>query len=283
MVDESWPTHGVPSSFYSRHKAEGRGTARRVRGRAPRTRRCPAASCADLSKGGRDWDPAPLPRAAFPGTLARESVIPVVPELDRLRFQAVHGADVAEAYRLALRRDARGPFNIAADPVLDASTLAELLDARPVRVPAAALRGAASITWRMRAQPSPPGWVDMALAVPLLDAARAREELGWRPASAARTRCASCSRACVRGGVPDSPARSRHQRPASRPGVSDGDRRDFALDQAPADVHLAAWGRLAAGRARQAPAIAIAVGSAAPRPRTPGCAAAGRSARKRRG
>ena len=28
---------------------------------------------------------------------------------------------------------------------------------------------------------APPGWVDMALAVPLLDSGRAREELGWRP------------------------------------------------------------------------------------------------------
>ena len=30
--------------------------------------------------------------------------------------------------------------------------------------------------------PSEPGWVDMALAVPLMDSDRARRELGWTPA-----------------------------------------------------------------------------------------------------
>ena len=30
--------------------------------------------------------------------------------------------------------------------------------------------------------PTPPGWVDLALAVPLMDTARAREVLGWQPA-----------------------------------------------------------------------------------------------------
>jgi hypothetical protein len=30
-------------------------------------------------------------------------------------------------------------------------------------------------------QPTPPGWLDLALAVPLLDTTRARDELGWTP------------------------------------------------------------------------------------------------------
>ena len=180
-VDESWPTEGVPSSFYSRHKAEVEGLLDEFEREHPAhavVRLRPALIFRkEAATGIRRLFLGPL----FPGALARESVIPVVPVLERLRFQAVHGADVAEAYRLALGGDARGPYNLAADPVLDAGTLAELFDARPVRVPAAALRGAASITWRMRTQPSPPGWVDMALAVPLLDSARARDELRWRP------------------------------------------------------------------------------------------------------
>jgi nucleoside-diphosphate-sugar epimerase len=43
------------------------------------------------------------------------------------------------------------------------------------------LRGFAALTWRLRLQPTPPGWVDMAFSVPLLDSRRAHEELGWRP------------------------------------------------------------------------------------------------------
>ena len=43
------------------------------------------------------------------------------------------------------------------------------------------LRGAAAATWRLRLQPAPEGWVDMALGVPIMDTSRARCELGWTP------------------------------------------------------------------------------------------------------
>ena len=102
--------------------------------------------------------------------------------LERLRFQAVHSLDVGDAYRLAaVSSDARGAFNLAADPVLDPPTLARALHARLVPVPRWLLRGAADLTWRARLQPTPPSWLDLALGVPLLDTARAHEELGWRP------------------------------------------------------------------------------------------------------
>jgi UDP-glucose 4-epimerase len=48
-------------------------------------------------------------------------------------------------------------------------------------VPARALRVLADAAWRARLQPSPPGWLDMGLAVPLMDTRRARDQLGWTP------------------------------------------------------------------------------------------------------
>jgi nucleoside-diphosphate-sugar epimerase len=97
-------------------------------------------------------------------------------------LQAVHGDDVAEAYRLAaLSPDASGAYNIAAEPVLDPATLARYFRARRVNVPAKVLRALADATWRAHLQPTPPGWLDMGLAVPLLDTSRAREQLGWNP------------------------------------------------------------------------------------------------------
>ena len=117
----------------------------------------------------------------LPGRLANPKLIPIVPRVEGLRFQAVHSLDAGEAYRLATVRDVRGSFNIAAEPVLDPDELGRLLGARPVRVPAGVLRTAALVTWKLRLQPSPPGWVDMALNAPLMDTRRARDELGWSP------------------------------------------------------------------------------------------------------
>jgi nucleoside-diphosphate-sugar epimerase len=117
----------------------------------------------------------------LPGGLVRPGLIPVVPDVPRLRFQAVHSLDVGDAYRRALLSDSRGAYNLAAEPTLGPQQLASVLRARPVRMPAAALRAGAAVTYKLRLQPSEPGWVDMALAVPLMKTERARRELGWEP------------------------------------------------------------------------------------------------------
>jgi nucleoside-diphosphate-sugar epimerase len=181
-VDETWPTDGVATSFYSRHKAEvercldefelSKPDVRVVRLRPGLIfRREAATEIRRLFLG-------PL----FPGAILRRSLIPLVPQLERLRFQAVHTADVAEAYRLALHaEEAYGAFNVAAEPTIDPPVLAKLFEARRVRVPASLLRSLADVTWRLRLQPTPPGWVDMGLAVPIMSTQRARIELGWEP------------------------------------------------------------------------------------------------------
>lgn len=53
-------------------------------------------------------------------------------------------------------------------------------------VPAAVLRGAVDASWRLRLQPTDPGWVDIAVRGPLLDTTRARTVLGWEPRVEAR-------------------------------------------------------------------------------------------------
>jgi nucleoside-diphosphate-sugar epimerase len=117
----------------------------------------------------------------LPNFLVRPRLIPFVPDVPGLRFQAVHADDVGEAYRRAVVGAVDGAFNIAAPPPIGPSELASLLRARRLRVPGAALRGAASLTWRAHLQPAAPGWIDLALGVPLMDTSRARRELGWEP------------------------------------------------------------------------------------------------------
>ncbi len=118
----------------------------------------------------------------LPSPLVRPSLLPLLPLPAGLRVQGVHSADVGEAYRLAATDErARGAYNVAAEPVLDARSLARALDARAVRVPVPVVRVAADLSWRLRLQPTPAGWLDMGMAVPLMDSSRIRDELGWAP------------------------------------------------------------------------------------------------------
>ena len=52
-----------------------------------------------------------------------------------------------------------GAFNVAAEPPLDGDVVAGLLAARAVEVPARVLRAGAALSWRLRLQPTEPGWV----------------------------------------------------------------------------------------------------------------------------
>jgi len=115
-----------------------------------------------------------------------------------LRFQAVHTDDAAEAYRQAIVRDVRGAFNVAADDPIDAEVIAGLLDARAIVVPPRLARSAVAGLWHLRLQPTAPGWLDLALSVPLMSCARARTELEWSP-----SRRGADALAAVLGGLRD--------------------------------------------------------------------------------
>jgi UDP-glucose 4-epimerase len=178
-VDESWPTGGVRTSMYSRHKSAAEHLLDQDLGRGPDlvvTRMRPGI-VGQRSAGSallRYGLPALVPRAAL-------AHVPVLP-LDRgLAIPMVHADDVAEAVARALEGRVPGAFNLAADPAVTADLIAVALGARLVHVPSAAIRAAVSASWHARLQPLDPGWIDMAFAVPLLDCSRAEAELGWVP------------------------------------------------------------------------------------------------------
>ncbi|HWN21326.1 MAG TPA: NAD-dependent epimerase/dehydratase family protein [Gaiellaceae bacterium] len=181
LVDESWPVDGVPTSFYSRHKAEVERRLDRFEVEHPRTRVVRLRPALIFQRGSAYEQRRLFAGPLVPSPLLRRGVLPFVPAVRALRFQVVHAEDVANAYRLAIVSDARGAFNVAAEPVLEGDAFATALAARPIHLSPRLVRTAMAAAFRLHVQPSPPGWFDLGLRAPLLDSTRARNELAWAP------------------------------------------------------------------------------------------------------
>jgi UDP-glucose 4-epimerase len=205
-VDESWPTDGWPLAGYTREKAYLERVLDTVEQAHPEMRvvRLRPGFVFKRESAGeqRRLFAGPL----LPNRLVRPGLVPVVPDLPGLRFQAVHAADVAEAYRLAALRPVRGAFNVAADPVVDAHLLADCLRARVVRMPSGPLRAALSAAWHLHLVPTSPHLFDAVLRLPIMDVSRARTELGWSPRHSSREAIEELLRGLRQGaGLPTPP------------------------------------------------------------------------------
>lgn len=114
--DEYWPRSGVPTSFYAQHKAEVERLLDRFEEEHPSVRvvrlRPALTFKREAASGIRRLFLGPF----LPSPLLRRGLIPTVPDVPGLRFQAVHSLDVGDAYRRAVLKDIRGPFNLAAEP-----------------------------------------------------------------------------------------------------------------------------------------------------------------------
>lgn len=180
-VDESWPTAGIRSSSYSRHKA----ACERMLDALGRLH--PDMAVTRLRPGLVLQQEAGSEVARYflgplvPTRLVGSGRLPVVPLPDGLDLQVVHTDDLAEAMVTGVERRAEGAFNLATEPVLTPGLLASLLGGRRLRVPAALVRQVAALSWRFGLQPTEPGWVDLALDAPVMDTSRARSELDWAP------------------------------------------------------------------------------------------------------
>jgi UDP-glucose 4-epimerase len=180
-IDESWPTHGWSPAAYCREKAyverlldgfeQAQPHTRVVRMRPAFMFKAPASPEQKRIFGGR----------LLPTRLIGRVGVPLVPALPGLVFQVLHTDDAARAFAQAALGDARGPFNLAAEPVVDAAALGEVFGGRPLPVPARPVRDLAAAAWHARVVPAPPALLDYLLMMPVMSCDRAHRELGWQP------------------------------------------------------------------------------------------------------
>ncbi|MFF3290992.1 NAD-dependent epimerase/dehydratase family protein [Streptomyces sp. NPDC003023] len=185
-VDESWPTHGWPDAAYCREKAYLERVLDAYELRHPEIRVARVRPGFLFKESSASEQRRIFAGRFLPGPLLNPAVLPFVPDLEGLRFQVLHTDDAAQAYLNAVLLDARGAFNLAAEPVIDARILGEMLDSRVVRVPRRAVHTALSAAWRLRAVPASPHLFDALLRMPVMSTARAEEELDWQPRHTSR-------------------------------------------------------------------------------------------------
>jgi nucleoside-diphosphate-sugar epimerase len=177
-VGEDYPRDGVPTSPYSQHKA---AAERLLDGLEPGA----GTTVTRLRPGiiGQQSAGSALLRYAVPGLVpaAALRLVPVLPIDRRLQVQLVHADDVADGVRRVVETGAGGAFNLVTAPPVTAADVAAALGAKPLHVPAPALRAVVAAAWKARAEQLDPGWIDLAWSVPLLSSARATAELGWHP------------------------------------------------------------------------------------------------------
>ena len=181
-VDESWPTHSLPTSGYGREKAYVERYLDTFEARHPDVRVVRFRPALMFQRASGTQQRRLFAGPLLPRRLLRRGRLPLLPVPSGLRFQALHTGDAARAFHAALVGTARGAYNLAAEPVIDAAALGEVVRARPVPIPRPLARAAVATGWHLRLVPADPRLLDLVLSLPLLDTTRARTELGWQPA-----------------------------------------------------------------------------------------------------
>jgi UDP-glucose 4-epimerase len=180
-VEESWRTDAIPTAAYGTQKSylERALDAFEFANSAVRVVRIRSAFVVQRAA-------APEQRRIFagpflPGRLLGSPFLPLVPVPKGLRFQTVHAEDLAAAYVAAVLTPVCGPFNVAAEPVIRAPELTDVLQTRAVEIRPGLVRAGLGAAFRMRLAPAEPGLLELFLSLPLMDTTRARQELACTP------------------------------------------------------------------------------------------------------
>ena len=184
-MTEDWPARPAARLFYAREKAQ---LERLLRDEAAARPAGPALYLLRPSivvgphvvgaKGQLSGPLAPLAR----WLARRASQLPLPVLVPDLPLQLVHEEDLGQALlRCVLAAGPPGAYNIAADGIITATSVAREVGLFPLPLPAGPAQAAARAMAALPFLPPMAQWVEAASHPAIMDTTRAKQELGWVP------------------------------------------------------------------------------------------------------
>ena len=185
-MDEDWPVRPADHLFYAQEKAQIEELLQEEAEQHPALDLYllrPPIVLGPHAVGGKDLLPGPLAPVGrrLAGLLGRMPVpLPVL--APRLPVQFIHEDDVGQAFLLCIvAAGPPGAYNITGDGVLSGPEVARELGFTPVPVPAGTVQPWARAVAGLPFAPPAAEWVEAASHPAIMDASRAKQDLGFKP------------------------------------------------------------------------------------------------------
>lgn len=185
-ITETWPVRPAEHLFYAREKAEIEQLLRAGAAEHPAIGLYvlrPPIVLGPHSVGAKSLLPGAVqPLAKRLASLALALPVRVPALVAPVPVQFVHEHDVGEALRLCVvGAGPPGAYNLAADGVLTAVDVARELGFLALSIPLGPVQAAARLVAGLPFAPPQVGWAEAISGPAIMDAAKARRELGWSP------------------------------------------------------------------------------------------------------
>jgi nucleoside-diphosphate-sugar epimerase len=185
-MTEEWPARPDAHLFYAREKAEIEALLRDEQGAQPELQVYvlrPPVVLGPHAVGAKNVLPDRLePIGRGLGRLVGSLPVALPIPVPKLPMQFIHEEDVAQALLLCiLGRGPAGTYNITGDGVLTADEVARELGLAPLPMPSAPVQTTARAVARIPFAPPLGEWAEAASHPAIMDASKAKRELGWSP------------------------------------------------------------------------------------------------------
>jgi nucleoside-diphosphate-sugar epimerase len=184
-ITEDWPVRPADRLFYAREKAqlERMLESETQRGKGPALYLLrPSIVLGPHAVGAKGSVPSDVGRSVR--AILRRLPVPLPVLAPTVPVQFVHEHDVGQALlKCVLGEGPPGAYNIAADGVMTGADVARELGLTPLPIPGRLLHTAARAAAALPKRGLPPAvdWVEALSHPAIMETAKAKEKLGWRP------------------------------------------------------------------------------------------------------